>query len=255
MMDNDGGEMYILAIETTGKYVSAALISESGEIWEHNSSEEMKHLKEILPLSEKCIQDAGIQKADIDYVAASVGPGSFTGIRIGVTVARTLAQMLNMSCIGVSSLEELKQESLDYARESKCDYICSIINARRHQTYGCIYKCTGNGSQSKVIKDKQYMIEEIIEEIKSLKGKVLITGDGVDAYSSIIEENLSNDRYEFSPEECRYQNAAAVAQIALLEAEAGCTVPYDELLPNYMRLSEAEQRLKDGTLSSRIKTV
>ena len=99
------------------------------------------------------------------------------------------------------------------------------------------------------------MIEEIIEEIKSLKGKVLITGDGVDAYSSIIEENLSNDRYEFSPEECRYQNAAAVAQIALLEAEAGCTVPYDELLPNYMRLSEAEQRLKDGTLSSRIKTV
>ncbi len=248
--------MYILAIETTGKYVSAAIISEDGKVFMHHSLEEMRHLKEILPLSESCIKAASIEKKDISYVAVSIGPGSFTGIRIGVTVARTLAQMLGIQVIGVSSLEGMKQECLEYAKLKECDNICTIINARRHQTYACIYSGSTEKkdvSESRVIAEKQYMIEEVIEEIKALDGKTLITGDGIDAYQEIIDAELDRGSYELAPEEIRYQNASAVAEIALREAKAGRAISYDSLLPNYMRLSEAEQRLKDGTLSSRIK--
>ena len=127
--------MKILAIETTGKYGSAALIDDEGMIYSAETHDGMDHLKELIGTIDKTLEDAGCDKSELTHVAASVGPGSFTGIRIGVTAARTFSQSLGIPCIAVSSLTGLALRSLEDAQEKSCNVICAVINARRHQTY------------------------------------------------------------------------------------------------------------------------
>lgn len=125
----------ILALETTGKYGSAAVIKEDGSVYCASSETEMNHLKDIITISDEAVKAAGITKKELTHVAASAGPGSFTGIRIGVTTARTLGQMLGIPCIAVSSLEAMARRVLSEAIAAGALYVVPVINARRHQTY------------------------------------------------------------------------------------------------------------------------
>lgn len=244
--------MLIAAFETTGKYASAALIDDEGRLTVSKSTEQMNHLKDILVLAEDCFNRAGVKPDAVTHVAASVGPGSFTGIRIGVTTARTLAQVTGAPAISVSSLLGMALEVDAAATESDCEFICPIINARRNQTYAAIYRRT-DGGLAAVCEEKQYMIDELLELVKKSDGRVMLTGDGTEVYSGIIEETLVDGSYEIAPAELRYPCAGSIARLAAEKLDEA--MPYEKLLPNYMRLSEAEQRLKEGTLSSRIKGV
>ena len=255
----------ILALETTGKYGSAAVITECGRVYCASSETEMNHLKDIITISDEALMKAGISKNELTHVAASAGPGSFTGIRIGVTTARTLGQMLKIPCIKVSSLEGMALRVLDEALSAGAAYIVPCINARRHQTYSGAWKTvSGSGSDKKqiipVLGEKQYMIEELlglITEKAADGGTVMFTGDGIDAYEDIIKEAFAvagmEDRLILAGQELRYQDAGSVAEIALASAAEGKILSFDELLPEYMRLSEAEQRLREGTLSDKIR--
>lgn len=253
--------MNILALETTGKYGSAAVIRDDGGIFVSSSSNEMNHLKDIITISDESVNAAGISKTDITHIAASVGPGSFTGIRIGVTTARTLGQVLGIPCIAVSSLLAMAERARESAGTSGALYIASIINARRHQIYAGVWKLSENGDKRvelvPFMEEKQYMIEELLDKLKtdaaSTGGKIFFTGDGIDAYEGIIKDTLDHGMYFLADESIRYQNAAEVAVIARKYAEEGRTTGYDDLMPEYMRLSEAEQRLKEGTLSDKIR--
>lgn len=254
--------MKILALETTGRYGSASVIDDEGRIYSAASSEEMNHLSGMIALIDDAITAAGISKKDLSHIAASIGPGSFTGIRIGVTTARTMAQMLEIPCIAVSSLEGMGERVLDDAVSKGALYVVPIINARRHQTYAAAYEAvfTTDMEQKSLLPaldEKQYMIEELLEELKKKlaehEGAVIyFTGDGIDAYEDIIRETLSEGSYILAGEDLRYQHAEPVARIALARAKAGETLGYDDLMPEYMRLSEAEQRLRAGTLSDKI---
>ena len=238
----------------------------------------MNHLRGMISLIDEAMTKAGISRSELTHIAASVGPGSFTGIRIGVVTARTMAQMLGLPCIGVSSIEALAAGVLSKGISEGARFIVPIINARRHQAYGAVYEPVFTAdremqSMIPLMEEKQYMIEELLDalstklaqleaeaggRVSSLSGMlgnaVYFTGDGIDAYKEIIEGALPKGTYAFAGEEIRYQNAGSVAKIALAKAKAGDTVSYNELLPEYMRLAEAEQRLKAGTLSDRIKT-
>ena len=241
--------MHILALETTGKYGSAAVIDQEGNCWTASSSDVMNHLKDIITLTEECLRNAGIEKTDLTHIGASVGPGSFTGIRIGVTTARTLGQVLDLPCVSVSTLEAMAYQGMENSSGEK--YICPIINARRHQTYAGLWKATTDGPEP-ILPEKQYMIEDLLNEIRKLEGSVFFTGDGIDAYRDIISTELSEEMYAFAPESVRYQNGKSAAQAALRRVQSGETVSYEKLMPNYMRKSEAEMRLESGTLSSKI---
>ena len=253
----------ILALETTGKYGSAAVIGEDGRVFCASSETEMNHLKDIITISEEAFRMAGINKRDLTHVAASVGPGSFTGIRIGVTTARTLGQMLGIPCVSVSSLYAMALRVLDKAVSDGALYIAPVINARRHQTYAGVWEAvfTADCEQKTVVpvmEEKQYMIEDLLEELKSKTAEysgaaAFFTGDGIDAYGDIIKSTMSEGSYLFADEELRYQHAESVAKIALRKAVRGETLSYNELMPEYMRLAEAEQRLRAGTLSDRIR--
>ncbi|MBE6018924.1 MAG: tRNA (adenosine(37)-N6)-threonylcarbamoyltransferase complex dimerization subunit type 1 TsaB [Clostridiales bacterium] len=255
--------MYILAIETTGKYGSASVINETGKVFSAASGEEMNHLKGMMLLVDEAIREAGITKAELTHIAASVGPGSFTGIRIGVVTARVMAQMLGLPCIGVSSLEAMGERVLSDAIASGALYVVPLINARRHQTYAGVYEAQYTSDLEHqalfpVMEEKQYMIEDLLAGLKNKLAEydgasVYFTGDGIDAYREIIEEEMSGHHYVFADEDLRYQHSGSVAVIALKRSKAGKVLAYNELMPEYMRLAEAEQRLRAGTLSERIR--
>lgn len=245
--------MKILALETTGKYGSAALIDEEGRICSADSHDGMEHLREIIGSVESALRKAGCSKDEVTHIAASVGPGSFTGIRIGVTAARTFAQMKEIPCIAVSSLEAMAVRVRKYAEENSCSLIVPIINARRHQTYAGAWKPEG-GKFRPILEERQYMIEELLEMLPADE-KTFFTGDGIDAYEDIIRDKMSPDNFVLADEPLRYQHASSVAETALEKAGRGETISYNELLPEYMRLAEAEQKLKEGTLSDKINKI
>ena len=269
--------MNILAIETTGRYGSASVINEAGEVFSAISTEEMNHLRGMMTLIDEAIREADIDKSGLTHIAASIGPGSFTGIRIGVVTARVMAQMLGLPCIAVSSLEAMGERVLCAAISAGSLYVVPVINARRHQTYAGVWEAESTSDYehqtlSPVMEEKQYMIEELISALSSkiaeleaeASGRVLslssmlgnaiyFTGDGIDAYKEIIENSLPKGTFVFAGGDLRYQHAESVAKIALKKAKAGKVLPFNELMPEYMRLAEAEQRLRAGTLSDRIR--
>lgn len=255
--------MKILAIETTGKYGSASVINEAGDVFSAISTEEMNHLRGMMSLIDEAIREAGTDKSELTHIAASVGPGSFTGIRIGVVTARVMAQMLGLPCVAVSSLEAMAERVLGSAIAAGSLYVVPVINARRHQTYAGVWEAqfTSDYEQQtlcSVMEEKQYIIEDLLDSLKEKTAQYngalcYFTGDGIDAYEEVIKDSMGEGAYVLANEELRYQHAESVARIALRKAKSGKVLSYNELQPEYMRLAEAEQRLKAGTLSDRIR--
>lgn len=257
--------MYILAIETTGPVGSVAVIDAEKQTYaptgaagqaDKNDSDcqrvpmkvttrAMSHLKNLIPMTDEMLYEEGIGKDEICAVAVSAGPGSFTGIRIGVSTARALAQAWNVPCISVPSLEVFRQKCEDGRA------VCVIFNARRGQVYGA---CYGENGET-LIEPGPYMLDEVLTKIEELRVKPVFYGDGVDAYfdSDDFRERVGD--FDAAEPEERYQTADMVAEYALEvwtagpdDSLAGAKMEYGELLPDYMRESEAEQRLKDGSL-------
>lgn len=254
--------MYILAIETTGPQGSAAIINEEKEVSMKLSSQEMNHLKDLMPMTQHLVSEMGIKKSDISAVAASVGPGSFTGIRIGVSTARALAQTLEIPTVSVETLDTFKLK----AAGTSADYIVPIFNARRGQVYGAVFNADGTD----VLKSGPYMLTDVFDaltrqmdddyeetcgdmpEVKT----VVFYGDGIDAYEEELNAFFAQAsskayacRFVLASKADRYQNAAMTAEVALEKFKAGETVNVDDLVPDYMRQAEAEQKLKDGSLA------
>ena len=237
--------MYILALETTGARGSVALINEKQNICGFKVSEDaMSHLKNLIPMTAELLEDAGVSKSEISYVAASQGPGSFTGIRIGVSTARALCQSLGIKGIAVPTMEGFlsKPEAVSAKNEGKV--CCAIINARRGQVYGVLDGYMQ--PQACMLTD---VLDTILEGVFAEGKEVLFFGDGIDAYQKQIEEALNGKgTFSFADEKYRYQDAAAVAKLAFEMEARGEVLSYGELFPEYMRKAEAEQKLAAGQL-------
>ena len=223
--------MYLLAVETTGPWGSAAILNlDSGEIKMEITKENMSHLKNLAPLAEKLLAEIE-GPSNLAAVAASIGPGSFTGIRIGVTFARSLAQGLEIPAISVPTLSVFGER----CRGMGC---AGILNARRGQVYGVVYDGLGN----EILPGGPYMLKDVLEITKD-KPEIVFYGDGSDAYIDELRDKV------VAEENVRYQTADLVAKIAERKFKNGEMVSYEELLPDYMRLAEAEQKLRDGSLA------
>lgn len=258
--------MYILAFETTGPICSVALLDlENRErVFVVNGKEPMSHLKRLTANAKTLMDEFGIGMNEIAAVAASVGPGSFTGIRIGVTTARAVAQALDIPCVAIPTLEVFREwvgasrDNGGIDREDLQTCVVPIFNARRGQVYGGIFVFAGND----MLPPGPYMLEEVLEELKKHCHKggaheegalssIVFYGDGVDAYADRLaefQEEMKNVEVSFAPEEVRYQTADMVARFAAAKYEGGETCSPEELMPDYMRKAEAEQKLEDGTL-------
>ncbi|MBQ3321539.1 MAG: tRNA (adenosine(37)-N6)-threonylcarbamoyltransferase complex dimerization subunit type 1 TsaB [Firmicutes bacterium] len=231
--------MYILAIETTGAFASVALAQadETGKdcrILAHvEGHDRYSHLQNLTPQIQQVLCDAGVSIDDLSAIAVSNGPGSFTGIRIGVSTARALSQVKGIPCVPVSSLGALAMR----AEAAEDAVVCPILDARRSQVYGAGYR---NGEE--VIKAGPYTIDEFMELAVGFE-KLYMMGDGVDTCGGKIGE-IRAEGVAFAPEESRYQRAEEVAALGAKKFAAGEGVTFEQLEPEYMRMAEAERKLK-----------
>ena len=208
------------------------------------------HLQNLTPQIQDALAAAGLSSlGDVAAIAVSRGPGSFTGIRIGVSTARALAQIKGIPCVAVSSLQALAQRANGTGKGPEGGWlVCPIFDARRSQVYG------GGYFFDEAIEAGPYTIEEFMDEV-AMSGhrKVLFMGDGVDAYGEKIREiagqggdpRFAGMEIAFAPEEIRCQDAATVAALGAKLFAAGKTCTYEELKPDYMRQAEAERKLAE----------
>jgi tRNA threonylcarbamoyladenosine biosynthesis protein TsaB len=247
--------MYILAIETTGAFASVAVAealdngSECRILAHVEGHDRYSHLQNLTPQIEQVLSDAEITIDDLSAIAVANGPGSFTGIRIGVSTARALSQVKGIPCVPVSSLEALAMRvRAASSGEAPADgaLVCPILDARRSQVYGGGYLLEsvseGAAQLQEAVKAGPYTIDEFMELVGKYD-ELYMLGDGVDTCGQKIEANRT-EGVAFAPEEMRYQRAEEVAMLGAVKFAAGQSVAYDMLKPEYMRMAEAERKLR-----------
>jgi tRNA threonylcarbamoyladenosine biosynthesis protein TsaB len=256
--------MWILTLETTGAITSVALINEKAEIKEKQGEERLNHLTSLIPMTKLLLEENALRPKDLSAIAASVGPGSFTGIRIGVSTARALSQSLEIPCLqiptlqtflynGGNAIDQANQEKIiekhDLKKDERFNLVCPILDARRDQLYGAVFY-----KGKALVEEGAYSINEFLDRIGNLDlsagSEAIFYGDGISRYSDIITLWSQSQKLKvaFAPEEHRHQRASSGAVIAKAEWDKGKLLSYNHLVPEYMRISEAESRLKDGTL-------
>ena len=213
--------MLILALDTTAVTATAAVTDDKKLIGLYTLNTSLTHSETMLPMIESLLLNSKISIKDIDKFACSAGPGSFTGVRIGISIIKGLAFGTDKPCVGVSALE-----ALAYNLNGFDGIISPVMDARRSQVYNALFR---NGER--LCEDRLITVDELYEDIKKYDEKIHYTGDGY----KLIHYNET-----VTPEILRHQNAYSAAQVALNESG----VTDIELSPVYLRASQAERELK-----------
>ena len=220
--------MNILAIDTSSQNATVAVMSDKRLIGEYTVNNGKTHSQIIMPLISDIVKKSGLDINDIDVFACGVGPGSFTGLRIGIATAKALSQACKKKIIGVSSVGAVAK-AFEYSNM----LVCPIIDARRGDVYNAVFE---NGVRK--TSDRAINIEELL---LSLEGKdVLFAGDAVNLYRDLIAEKLK-DKAHFAENPDRLIKGAFVA---LLATERAKNNDYDDIYtlePVYLRTSQAER--------------
>ena len=225
--------MLILAFETSAKAASVALTENGKLLGESYQNTGLTHSQTLMVMAEDVLKQCGKTAADVDAVAVAEGPGSFTGVRIGVAAAKGFAWGKEIPCYGVSTLEAMA-ESLG-AFEG---YVCPCMDARRSQVYNALFLAEG-GKLTRVTEDRAIALADLKEELKNLEKSVFLVGDGATlCYNTLSKEVPS---LVLPPEHRLHQRAVGVAILAQRMADAGIAPSGGELTPNYLRLSQAER--------------
>lgn len=220
--------MIVLSVDTSTQNACAAIMSHEGLIAEYTISNKKTHSQNIMPMIEDMMQKSGLTMDMIDAFAVTVGPGSFTGLRIGMATVKTFSQVMKKPIVGVSTLEALAESHI-----MTDNLICPIIDARRGDVYNALYK-EGKCVQS----DRAININTLLEEIKGQK--VIFVGDGALSYKDIIEETMGDDAI-FSPHSTNTTRGANVCQVAFKKLDMGLSDDPYTLNPVYLRVSQAER--------------
>lgn len=226
--------MLIFGVDTCSAAATSAIFDGEKLLAQTVINHKKTHSQKIMPQIENLFSLSELSLNDIDAFAAAVGPGSFTGVRIGVATVKGMAQALDKPCIPVSTLE-----ALAYPLSCFSGIVCPILDARRGQVYNALFE---NGER--ICDDRALALSELLEE---LNGKaVIFCGDGVAPYR---EEILSKKPdAKFAPKILTMNIAGAVCEVAYKKYEKGKAVTAHELIPSYVRLSQAEQSAKNGEI-------
>ena len=225
--------MLILAFETSAKAASVALLENGKLLGEAYQNTGLTHSQTLMVMAEDTLKQCGKTAADVNAVAVAAGPGSFTGVRIGVAAAKGFAWGAELPCYGVSTLEAMA-ESLNVWE----GYVCPCMDARRSQVYNALFRADA-GNLTRVSEDRAIALAELKEELKKLDKPVFLVGDGANLCYNTLSKEVSN---LVLPAEHRiHQRSTGVAVIAQRMADAGIAPSGGELAPNYLRLSQAER--------------
>ncbi len=231
--------MRILALEASAKSVSVAVTENGTLLAQAYQDRGLTHSVTLMPLLDGMLKTAGLTLDDMDIIAVAQGPGSFTGIRIGVSAAKGLAWAKALPCCGVSTLEAMAYGVTDFE-----GVVVGAMDARRQQVYNALFR-TENGRVTRLCADRAVAMELVAEELAAMPEPKLIVGDGAVLLYDFLQKAGIGCRLT-SPLH-RQQSAAGVALAAEHLAAQGLTCSAQELQPVYLRLSQAErERLARG---------
>ena len=225
--------MLILAFETSAKAASVALMEDRKLLGESYQNTGLTHSQTLMVMAEDLLKSSGKTVADVTAVAVAEGPGSFTGVRIGVAAAKGFAWGGELPCYGVSTLEAMA-ESLGIYQ----GYVCPCMDARRSQVYNALFY-VNQGRMERVKEDRAIALSDLAEELKMLEEPIFLVGDGSVLCYNTLKEAVPG--LVLPPEHRMHQRATGVAILAAKKQAAGETGDGNALTPNYLRLSQAER--------------
>lgn len=235
--------MYILALDGSGLTAGVAVLDENKVLADYSVNYKKTHSQTLLPMLDEVMKMLEMEVSEMDYIALTGGPGSFTGLRICAGMAKGLGLALNKPLVSVPTVE-----ALAYNYEGSDKLICPLMDARRNQVYTGIYSFEEienpegeSFARIQVISEQEAVsIQEIIEKVNNLGREVIFLGDGVLVNEKYIRE-LVKVPYRFAPAHLRMQNAASVGRCALRMIEEGKLISAMDFAPDYLRLSQAER--------------
>lgn len=217
----------LLSIDSSAVTASACLTDGDKIIKSEFMNTGLTHSETLLPMIKRVMGE--VEYSSLDGIAITVGPGSFTGVRIGVATAKGLAFLNNTPCYSISTLEAIAYNFVD-----KNCVVCAVMDARRMQFYNALFKVE-NGIVERITDDRAIAIEDLRDELKAYDN-VIIAGDG----AKLCYDNIELDNVTLASDEKMYQNATSVA-LATKNKE---TISPKSLMPVYLRQSQAERELK-----------
>ncbi len=225
--------MRILAFETSAKAVSVAVLQDGRLLGEYTQNSGQTHSRTLMKMAQDLLQNCDLTVRDVDAVACAAGPGSFTGVRIGVAAAKGFAWGRETPCYGVSTLEAMARGA------AVADgLICAVMDARRGQVYTALFQ-VDRGKLTRLLPDSALSLAELEARLKTEEKTVFLVGDGAELCYNTLRETCPHLR--LLPEHLRMQRASGVALLAWGQAERGEVPSGRELTPNYLRLSQAER--------------
>ena len=225
--------MKILALESSAVAASVALCEDETLIAQAFQNTGLTHSQTLLPLAEDLLKNCGLTMADMDLIAVAEGPGSFTGLRIGVAAAKGLAWGGELPCAGCSTLESMAWNLAGFEGE-----VCVAMDARRKQVYNARFRVDGE-QPHRLTPDRAISLEDLIAELQGTETTQIIVGDGAKlCYDALTAAGIPA---KLAPPNLRMQSAWGVARLALEKARKGQTITANDLAPVYHRLSQAER--------------
>lgn len=222
--------MITLGIDTTANTASCAVCITSAEekvIAEISMNTKLTHSQTLIPMIEEVLKFSEKTVADIDRFAVSAGPGSFTGLRIGISAVKGITYGVEKKCVPVSTLE-----ALAYNLRGNNGIVCAVMDARCNQVYNALFKVDGNNIE-RLCEDRALMISELAEEMSAYNETIHLVGDGAElVYKTINGENIM-----LAPPHLRFQRGSSVCFASTDKAE----ILPEQLMPVYLRLPQAER--------------
>lgn len=222
----------ILAVDTSAKAASTAIVEDGKIIAESFINTKLTHSQTMLPMVENMLRACAVSVDEIDGFAVSVGPGSFTGLRIGISLVKGLAFSTQKKCAPVSTLEALCYNVSTVGR------ICAVMDARCSQVYTATFDFDGE-KYTRVTEDEAISILELEENVKKYQNDVIFVGDGAQMCYNKLKDTCKN--VLISAENVRFQRASSVAAVAEMMFSQGNAVSAEELVPSYLRLPQAQR--------------
>ena len=227
--------MKILAVDTSATAASVAVAEENKLIGEFSINTALTHSQTLMPMVDVLLKNTGLSVNDINAVAVNAGPGSFTGVRIGVAAVKGIAFPKNLPCVSVSTLESMAYNMLG----NDC-IVCSVMDARCSQVYNALFRVKGC-TVTRMTDDRALSLTDLKLELQNIREKVVLVGDGAVLCSEFLGSELEN--IMLAPFNNRIQTASSVAYAAFEKINNGETLTVDELMPVYLRLPQAQREL------------
>lgn len=233
--------MLTLAFESSAKAASVALCEDGRLISQVTQCSGLTHSRTLLPMAEDLLRNVNCSMAEIDCFAVAQGPGSFTGIRIGVSTVKGLAWAAEKPCVGVSTLAAMAWNGI-----AAGGLICAVMDARRAEVYNALFTVE-NGRPKRLCEDRAVSLGLLAEELAEQGQEPFLVGDGAEVCEAFLRKNEMP--FQTAPENLRWQSAWGVAMESLDKP----VLSSQELLPVYLRLSQAERERQAKMLKRPLK--